>query len=94
MFVKQNIQTPDSPGEELTDFFACINYKELYIKTTGTATLNRHNCAYELKSQKTIELYTEVVNKKTKIIPTHLENEIIEKYDKFSCLDIRPNICY
>lgn len=44
MFVKQNIQNPDSPDEELlTDFVACINCKKLYGKNTGTASLNRHN---------------------------------------------------
>lgn len=64
MFVKQNLENPDSLDEELTDFVACINCKELYSKTTGTATLNRHKCASELKSQKTIEMYTEITNKK------------------------------
>ncbi|KAE9521877.1 hypothetical protein AGLY_017684, partial [Aphis glycines] len=90
MFVKQNIQNPDSPDEELlTDFVACINCKELYGKNTGTASLNRHKCAHELKSQKTIEVYTELMRKKKKI-PTHLKNETIEKCVKFCCLDIRP----
>jgi len=65
MFVKQNIQNPDSPDEELlTDFVACINCKELYGKNTGTASLNRHKCVHELKSQKTIEVYTELMKKK------------------------------
>lgn len=32
MFVKQNIQNPDFPDEEMTDFVACINCKELYKK--------------------------------------------------------------
>lgn len=66
MLVKQNTQDPDSPYEELTNFVACINCKELYRRTTGTATLNRHKCANEFKSQKTIELYTEVKNRKKK----------------------------
>jgi DNA-directed RNA polymerase subunit M/transcription elongation factor TFIIS len=69
MFVKQNIENLDStnsPDEELTDFVACIKCKKLYRKSTGTATLNRHKCIYELKSQKTIEMYTKVTNKKKK----------------------------
>lgn len=66
MFVKQNIQNPNSPDEVLTDFVACINCKELYGKNTGTASLNRHKCAHELKSQKTMEVYTEVTKKKKK----------------------------
>lgn len=49
MLVKQNFQEPDSPDQILTDFVACKNCKELYGKNTGTATLNRHKCASELK---------------------------------------------
>lgn len=63
---------PDSPDQIFTEFVTCINCKDLYAKKSSTATLSRHRCVVGSGLQKTIDFYTETMNKKKKLYQNHL----------------------
>ncbi|KAL5237649.1 hypothetical protein ACI65C_005059 [Semiaphis heraclei] len=87
MHVIPNPDDPDSPEQSSTDYVACVSCKELYGKTTSTATLGRHKCKMT-STQNTIEMYGVLKNKKR--LPTQIKDETINKCVKYCSLDFDP----
>lgn len=84
-----NSEDQDSPNHTTTNFVACPLCKELYCKKSSTATLKRHKCTKNT-FQNTIEMYGQLTNKKSKVLPTRVKDEAIEKCVKYCSLDLRP----
>ncbi|KAL4085373.1 hypothetical protein QTP88_027232 [Uroleucon formosanum] len=87
MHIIPNPDDLDTPEQSSTDYVACVSCKELYWKTTSTATLSRHKCKIT-STQNTIEMYGVLKNKKQ--LPTQVKDETINKCVKYCSLGIRP----